>query len=111
MKKTSLLKTDPILAEMVERLVQEFHPLRIFLFGSRARGDAGPDSDYDLMVVISSSTQAKYKLAQAAQRALWGTSHGADVLVLTHAEFEESSTVICSLPSTVLREGKELYVA
>jgi len=37
---------------MVERIVEQFHPLRITLFGSRARGDAGPDSDVDLLVVL-----------------------------------------------------------
>ena len=63
------------------------------------------------MVVVANAHEPKYKLAQHAQRALWGLLNGADVLVLTRSEFEESSTVICSLPATVLREGKELYAA
>ena len=41
---------DPVLPEVVRRLAEVYHPLRIYLFGSAARGDAGPDSDYDLMV-------------------------------------------------------------
>jgi predicted nucleotidyltransferase len=42
--------TDAVLAEIVRRLIAEFQPERIYLFGSRARGDAGPDSDYDLLM-------------------------------------------------------------
>ncbi len=111
MTNTLLLDQDPVLAEIVRRLVQEFSPARIFLFGSRARGDAGPDSDYDVMVVVTGPSGPRYKLAQSAQRVLWGISIGADVLFLSLSEFDEGSTVKCSLPATVLREGKELYAA
>ena len=44
-------RDEPVLAEIVRRLVEGFHPERVYLFGSRARRDAGPDRDYDLMVV------------------------------------------------------------
>lgn len=37
---------------MVERIVTNFHPDKILLFGSHARDDAGPDSDVDLLVVV-----------------------------------------------------------
>ena len=47
---------DPILAEIVRRLVETYRPERVYLFGSHARGDAGPDSDYDLMVVVPNQT-------------------------------------------------------
>ena len=105
------LSTDALLKEIVDRLVKAFRPETIYLFGSVARGQAGPDSDYDLMVVVSSSDEPKYRRAVRAQQALWGVAGGADVLVLTRTEFEESREVICSLPATVLREGKELYAA
>jgi predicted nucleotidyltransferase len=45
-------KRDPILIDIVHRLVDAYRPERIYLFGSRARGEAGPDSDYDILVVI-----------------------------------------------------------
>ena len=38
--------------EMVRRIVERFHPEKIILFGSHARGTAGPDSDVDLLVVM-----------------------------------------------------------
>ncbi len=105
------LNQDPTLRAMVNRLVKAFQPQAIYLFGSMARGQAGPDSDYDLMVIVPNSSEPKYRRAQRAQRALWGLTAGADVLVLTSEEFREASSVVCSLPATVLREGKELYAA
>ena len=51
---------DPMLAEIVHRLVEAFDPEQIYLFGSHARGKAGPDSDYDVMVVVSQATEPGY---------------------------------------------------
>jgi HEPN domain-containing protein len=45
----------------VRRLVDELHPLAVYLFGSRARGDAHQDSDYDLMVVVPDDVVASGK--------------------------------------------------
>src|SRR2546427_8356735 len=42
-----------LIARMVKRIVKQFDPEQIILFGSHARGDAGPDSDVDLLVVMS----------------------------------------------------------
>lgn len=47
--------SDPVLAEVVRRLVEAYGPERIYLFGSVARGDAGPHSDYDILVVVPDS--------------------------------------------------------
>lgn len=44
-----------VLDEIVARLISAYHPRRIYLFGSRARGDAHPDSDYDLLVEIAAT--------------------------------------------------------
>jgi uncharacterized protein len=103
--------SDPVLEEMVRRVVRRLRPERVYLFGSRARGEAGPDSDYDLMVVVPDSPLPGYKRDQIAFRALMGLGVSKDVIVLTRDEFERKSTVFCSLPATVLREGELLYVA
>ena len=102
---------DPKLKEMVRRLGEHLRPERIYLFGSRARGDAGPDSDYDLLVVVANSALPGYKRDQEAFRALRGVGASKDVIVLTLDEFQRKSSVVCSLPATVLREGTLLYVA
>lgn len=102
---------DPTLKEMVRRLEEHLRPERIYLFGSRARGEAGPNSDYDLLVVVADSKLPGYKRDQEAFRALRGVGAAKDVIVLTSEEFRRKSSVVCSLSATVLREGKLLYVA
>jgi predicted nucleotidyltransferase len=112
MTNSILLEQDPILAEIVRRLVLEFHPTRVFLFGSRARGDAEEGSDYDLLVILSTMEMPGHRLAQKAhQHALRGIPAPVDVVFFTEKKFEERKTVIGSLPETAIYEGKELYVA
>ena len=102
---------NSVVGEMVRRLVAALSPERIYLFGSQARGEAGPDSDYDLLVVVRTSTLPRYRRDQAAFEALLGVGAAKDVLVLTHDEFERQRQVVCSLPATVEREGVLLYAA
>ena len=102
---------DPILAEIVRRLIEALHPERIYLFGSRARGDAGPDSDYDLMVVVPQLTEPAYRLAQRAHSVLWGLGTGADILVWSREAFDDRLHLRASLPATILREGTLLHAA
>lgn len=102
---------DPVLAEIVKRLQREFAPERIYLFGSQARGVAGPDSDYDLMVVVARRTAPMHKLAQRAHALLWDLGVAADVLVWSREEFDSRVHLRASLPSLVLDEGRLLYAA
>ena len=107
----NFIENDPLLPEMVRRLVTACKPERIYLFGSRSRGISGPDSDYDLLVIVATSMLPRYKRDQAAFRALCGIGVAKDVLVLTREEFESKRSVICALPATVEREGILLYAA
>ncbi len=111
MESQSIHIDDPVLAEIVQRLAEAFHPERIYLFGSQARGDAGTDSDYDLLLIVSHSDEPGYRRAQRAQEILWGIWTAADVLIFTREEFDRRKGVKNSLPETVLAEGKELYAA
>ncbi len=112
MTNMAVLNQDPILTEIVNRIVAEFSPKRIFLFGSRARGDAGEGSDYDLLVIMPMTNMPGYRLAQQAHRhALRGLIVPVDVVFLTEQKFEERKSVIGSLPETAIHEGKEIYVA
>ena len=100
---------DPKLAEIVRRLVEAYEPERIYLFGSEARGDAGPDSDFDLLVVVPNEAPPERKRSRLAYERLWGTGVAADVLVWTAEGFDSRIHLRASLPATVLREGKLLY--
>ena len=93
-------------------MLQEFHPKRVFLFGSRARGDAEDGSDYDLLIVMPLMDVPGYRLAQQAHRhALRGIPVPIDVVFFTEKKFDERKAVIGSLPETAMHEGKELYAA
>ena len=97
------------LAEIVRRLVEAYQPERIYLFGSKARGDAGLDSDYDLLVVVPEDAPPERRRSRLAYQVLWGTATAADVLVCTRHQFEDRLHVRASLPATVLREGRVLH--
>ena len=106
-----LVQQYPRLAEVVRRLVAAYEPLRIYLFGSVARGEAGPDSDYDLMLIVSDDAPPERRRSRLAYEALRGTGIAADVLVSTLSRFEQRAREVASLPATVLREGKLLHAA
>ena len=61
---------DPILVSIVDRLIGIYHPERIYLFGSAARGEAGPDSDYDIMIVVPDGMPLVMQDTGPAYRAL-----------------------------------------
>ncbi|MBI2954991.1 MAG: nucleotidyltransferase domain-containing protein [Chloroflexi bacterium] len=94
---------------IVQRPVQALNPERIYLFSSRARGEADPDSDYDILVVVADSQEPRYVWAQAAYRPLWGVGVPVDLLVLTRQEFEQELPLIASLPASVAPEERLLY--
>ena len=102
---------DPVLAEVVRRLVAVYRPERVYLFGSVARGDAGPDSDYDLLVVVPDDAAPERRRSRIAYEALWGTGVAADVLVWTSIQFDSRTHLAASLPATVVREGRLLHAA
>lgn len=108
---TNLLAREPPLAEIVSRLVDAYQPERIYLFGSVARGDAGPDSDYDLMVIVPDDAAPERQQSRLAYDVLWGTGTAADVLVWKRDYFDRRLHLQASLPSTILREGTLLYAA
>ncbi len=102
---------DPVLAEIVRRLVATYHPDRIYLFGSRARGESTADSDYDLLVVVSDDAPADLRRSRPAYEALRGTGTAADILVWTRTDFEARRPLRASLAHEVEAEGRLLYAA
>ncbi|MCP3957952.1 MAG: nucleotidyltransferase domain-containing protein [bacterium] len=102
---------DSILDEIVARLVRALGPERVYLFGSRARGEGEADSDFDLLIVVPESDLPGYARDRIALRALRGLRTPVDTIVLTRNEFDRKRGVVCSLPATVDREGQLLYAA
>jgi predicted nucleotidyltransferase len=102
---------DPVLREVVHRLRELYRPEQIYLFGSTARGESGPDSDYDLMVVVPDDMPALLRDSGRAYKAIWRLGVASDVLVWTHSDFEDRLHLKASLPATIAREGKLLYAA
>lgn len=102
---------QPLLAEMVRRLVAELQPERIYLFGSRARGEAHRDSDFDLLLVVRDRLGSGREMEQRANAALSGLHVPIDVVILTSEYFTWMLGAAASLPATVEREGRLLYAA
>jgi predicted nucleotidyltransferase len=103
-----LAKQPPYLSEAVDRIVQKFHPIRIILFGSWARGSAREDSDLDLLVVLP-KVEHKRKVAIEVLRALNGLPITKDVIVTTPKEIKERGQIVGNILRPALEEGKVIY--
>ena len=106
-----VITDDPVLAEIARRLVAAYQPERLYLFGSHARGDTGPDSDYDILVVMPDDAPRERRQGGVGYRALWDVGTAADIVVMRASYFDRMLTAAASLPATVQREGRLLYAA
>ncbi len=104
----SLISPPECLPEAIERITRRFDPLRIILFGSWARGDARPDSDLDLLVVLP-RVENKRRAAVEILRALNGLPVSKDVVVTTPEEIAAHGNVIGYVLRPALREGRVIY--
>jgi uncharacterized protein len=102
---------DATLAEIARRLVEAYRPERIYLFGSKARGDSGPDSDYDLLIVVPDDAPPERCDSKLAYRVLWGVKASVDAVVCRSRWFHARTHLKASLPGTVMREGRLLHAA
>lgn len=93
----------------VERLVAEFQPEQVWLFGSYAWGEPDEHSDLDFVVVVTDSDQSPLKRAQRAHRCLTELGMSKDVLVKTRAEFDYFRDVRPSLTYKIVNEGRLLH--
>ncbi|MEK7993459.1 MAG: nucleotidyltransferase domain-containing protein [Planctomycetota bacterium] len=94
--------------DAVKRIVEQFHPAKIILFGSRARGSVGPDSDVDLLVVMDVEG-SKRRQAVEIDLALSDRTFPLDLIVVTPEEFEKYRDVVGHIVYPAIREGKVLY--
>ena len=97
------------LKEITQRLVAEFAPERIILFGSHAWGQPGENSDIDLLVVVPESDLPPPRRAARAYRCLREVPVPLDILIRTREEVERTRHVPASLIHEVLERGRILY--
>lgn len=96
---------------LLQPLIREFSPNKIYLFGSQARGDANKDSDYDLLLVVEDSTLTPLQRMERAHALLWHSdAPAADIFILTAKEFEASAKDFGSIAESAVAEGRELVV-
>lgn len=97
-----------VLDEIVRRIVAVADPDRIILFGSRARGEADEESDYDLLV-IGPSVEGYYRRTIPLYQALSGLGVSKDVMWWTPEEVRQWEGVKTHFISQVLEEGEPIY--
>ena len=99
---------EPPIEYITQRIVEALQPRRIVLFGSRARGDAGPQSDVDIMVEMESDLRAPRR-AMEIDKLFRGRRWAMDVFVYTPDEVRERRHVVGTLVHEIETEGKVLY--
>jgi uncharacterized protein len=97
-----------VLDDVVQRIAKRFSPDKIILFGSRARGDAGPDSDIDLLVLFSDVADPRKRAAEL-YAALVDFPSPMDIVVSTSSRFERYRNVVNTVYWPASREGRVLY--
>jgi predicted nucleotidyltransferase len=100
-------EVEETIQEMVRRIVEGFHPEKIILFGSRARGNAGPDSDVDLLVVMNTESGRQSDIE--IRIALDAIGIPKDIIVITPDEFERRKNIVGSIAYPAHHEGRVLY--
>ena len=102
------MNPDEITSTMVDRIVGQFQPARVVLFGSRARGAASEWSDVDLLVVMRNVADTR-KAAVEIRRLLADMPVSKDIIVATPDEIARRGHVVGTVLHAALREGTVLY--
>ena len=108
----SAVAGDALLERMVRAIVEEADPEQVILFGSRARGDAAAESDFDFIVVEAEpfgDGRSRHREEVRLYRALAGCGACTDILVYSLDEVEYWRDSLNNVLARALREGKVLY--
>jgi predicted nucleotidyltransferase len=110
MSGTATIIDKGILDRVVARIVETVQPRRIILFGSAARGQMGPHSDLDLLVVMPEGIHRR-RTAQAIYLSLSGMGIAKDIVVVTEGDVGAYGDNPSLVLFPALREGREIYRA
>ena len=104
-------RPDPaVLADIVRRVVAAARPEKIVLFGSAARGEMGPDSDIDLLVIKGGKFNY-WRVMTSIYRHLQGKDAAVDVVLVTADDADRYRDTHCLVICPALCEGKVIYEA
>jgi uncharacterized protein len=95
--------------ELLDRVVAYFHPRRVVLFGSRARGDAGADSDIDLLVILDDDAPAEKLTLRAGWESRRGYDRAVDVVPVRDSIYRRRAKVVGTLAYEAEIDGIAVY--
>jgi predicted nucleotidyltransferase len=101
---------DPDLRELVRRIREVCAPIRIVLFGSRARGQGRPESDTDVLVVMPDGTHRR-QTVRAIYRNLIGYGRPVDVVAVQQSDLDPAKVTPDSVVAPASQEGLDIYAA
>lgn len=102
------MSRQEVLDEVIQRILRVVRPQRIVLFGSAARGEMGPDSDLDLLVIVRKPVHRR-ALAQEIYRNLHGIPLPVDVIVATEQDVAQYGDKVGTILRPALHEGEVIY--
>ena len=102
--------TTPLVPpELLDPVVAYFNPRQVILFGSRARGDARPDSDIDLLVVVDDDTPPEKVTLRAGFESRQSYHESADVIPVRETTFRENGQIAGTLSRAAVLDGVVVY--
>ena len=105
-----VMREEPLVPpELLDRVVEFFHPRRVVLFGSRARGESGADSDIDLLVILDDDAPADHLTLRAGWEARRGYDHPADVIPVRDAVYRRRAKIAGTLAYEAEIDGIAVY--
>jgi hypothetical protein len=96
-------------AELLDAVLEYFRPLRVILFGSAARGEAGPGSGIDLFVILDDNAPPERLTLAAGYQSRRSYHRAADVIPCRDSVFRRKSRIAGTLAYTAAREGRVVY--
>lgn len=102
-------ETPLVPSELLNRIVDYFHPLRVVLFGSRARGESGPDSDIDLLVILDNDAPAAHLTLRSGWELRRGYERPVDVIPVREAVYRRRAKIVGTLAYEAEIDGIAVY--